>query len=257
MIDLEDKVYLVTGATSGLGAETARLLAEQGAKVALAGRREERGQAVLDQIKQVGGQGVFLQTDVTVRADVEAMVANTVEQFGRLDGAVNNAGASNIRRGATADISIADWNRIIETNLNSVFVCMKHEIPALLEGGGGAIVNMSSMYGLKGVDVGNAPYCASKWAVIGLTKTAAIDYGERGIRVNAVCPGMCQSELSAPAAEQNPKGFARAIRKHSAMNRLGEAREVADVIAWLLSSASSFVNGAAIPIDGGETSRMY
>ncbi|MXY04390.1 MAG: SDR family oxidoreductase [Gammaproteobacteria bacterium] len=257
MIDLADKVYLVTGATSGLGAATALLLAEQGAKVALAGRRVEKGQAVLDQIKAVGGEGIFLQTDVTVQSEVEAMVANTVDHFGQLDGAVNNAGSSDVKRGATADISISDWNRIIETNLNSVFVCMKYEVPALLESGGGTIVNMSSMYGLKGVDVGNAPYCASKWGVIGLTKTAAIDYGESGIRVNAVCPGMCESELSAPAAELNPKGFARAIRKHSAMNRLGEAREVADVIAWLLSSASSFVNGAAIPIDGGETTRMY
>ncbi|MDD9997388.1 MAG: SDR family NAD(P)-dependent oxidoreductase [Gammaproteobacteria bacterium] len=257
MIDIKNKVFLVTGATSGLGAATACLLAELGAKVTISGRRSTRGQLVLDQIEEIGGEGIFLQTDVTIESEVEAMVAGTIDRFGRLDGAVNNAGIADAGPAATADISTSDWNRTIETNLNGVFMSMKYEIPAMLQNGGGAIVNMSSIYGLKGVDVGNAPYSASKWGVIGLTKTAAIDYGESGIRVNAVCPGNCRSEMSAPAAEQNPRGMAHLIRRHSAMNRLGEAREVADVIVWLLSESSSFVNGAAIPIDGGETTKLY
>ena len=257
MNDIKNKVFLVTGATSGLGAATACLLAGQGAKVAIAGRRAKKGQLVLNQIEEAGGEGIFLQTDVTIESEVAAMVAGAIERFGRLDGAVNNAGIADVGPAATADISTSDWYRTIETNLNGVFLSMKYEVPAMLQNGGGAIVNMSSIYGLKGVDVGNAPYSASKWGVIGLTKTAAIDYGESGIRVNAVCPGNCRSEMSAPAAEQNPQGLARLIRRHSAMNRLGEAREVADVIAWLLSDASSFVNGAAIPIDGGETTKLY
>lgn len=257
MHDFADKVILITGATSGLGEATAKLLASRGAKVALTGRRMDRGEAVASEIAAAGGAALFIRADVNLRTDVEAMVATTVQHFGRLDGAVNNAG---IARGAltpAADITEADWMETIHTNLNAVWLSMKYEIPALLAAGGGAIVNMSSMYGLIGSDLGGAAYSASKFGVIGLTKSAAMDYGEKNIRINAVCPGFCHSEMVDPFANALPELFETIVARHSAMNRLGESKEVAEVIAWLLSSAASFVNGAAIPIEGGESRRLY
>jgi NAD(P)-dependent dehydrogenase (short-subunit alcohol dehydrogenase family) len=255
--DLRNKIVLITGGTSGLGEAAAKLLASKGAKVAITGRREAQGDAVVSAIKAAGGEATFIQTDVNVRSDVEAMVAKTVERFGRLDGAVNNAGIAGSPFKPAADIADEDWHAVINTNLNAVWMSMKFEIPAMLASGGGAIVNMSSMYGLVGSDIGHAAYCASKFAVIGLTKTAAIDYGERGVRVNALCPGFCHSEMVDPYVESEPELFEKLLKRHSAMNRLGEANEVAEAIAWLLSDSSSFVNGAAIPIEGGETARLY
>lgn len=257
MEDLKNRVILITGGTSGLGEAAAKLLASYGAKVAITGRRKEQGEAVVSAIAETGGEAMFIKTDVTVRRDVEAMVARTVERFGRLDGAVNNAGIATSPFKAVADIADEDWNGVINTNLNAVFMSMKFEIPAILSSGGGAIVNMSSMYGLVGNDIGHAAYSASKFGVIGLTKTAAIDYARQGIRVNAVCPGFCHSEMVDPHVESSPDLFDKLLKRHSAMNRLGEASEVAEVIAWLLSARSSFVNGASIPVEGGETSRLY
>lgn len=257
MSGFKGKVILVTGATSGLGATAAITLAAQGAKVAITGRREAQGQAVLGQIEAAGGEGLFIKADVNVRADVEAMVAKTVDRFGRLDGAVNNAGIAGTPFTPVAEISDDNWLATINTNLNAVFMSMKFEIPAMLAGGGGGIVNISSMYGLIGSDIGHAAYCASKFGVVGLTKSAAIDYGQQGIRANALCPGYCHSEMVDPYVAAEPKLFERLTDRHSAMNRLGEAQEVADAIAWLLSDQSSFVNGAAIPIEGGETTRLY
>lgn len=257
MAQFSGKVILITGATSGLGATAAISLASKGAKLAITGRREKQGQAVLRQIEAAGSEGLFIRTDVTVRADVEAMVARTLDRFGRLDGAVNNAGVAGTPLVPTAEISDDDWFTTINTNLNAVFMSMKFEIPAILASGGGAIVNMSSMYGLIGSDIGHAAYSASKFGVIGLTRSTAIDYGDKGIRVNAVCPGFCHSEMVDPYAEAMPDLFKSIVNRHSAMDRFGEAQEVADVIEWLLSPQSSFVNGAAIPIEGGETTRLY
>lgn len=257
MTGFESKVILITGATSGLGATAAVSLAGKGAKVAIAGRREEQGQAVLAQIKAAGGEGLFIRTDVTVRGNVEVMVAKTVERFGRLDGAVNNSGITGPVFTPIADVSEDDWLATIATNLTAVFMSMKFEIPAMLASGGGAIVNISSILGLEGSDISHGPYAASKHGVIGLTKTAAIDYGDQGIRVNALCPGYCHSEMVDPYVEAEPILFEQILRRHSAMNRLGESQEVADAIEWLLSPQSSFVNGVAIPIDGGPATRLY
>ena len=257
MSNFESKVILITGATSGLGATAAISLASKGAKVSIAGRREDQGQAVLGQIEAAGGEGMFIKTDVNIRSDVEAMVARTVGRFGRLDGAVNNAGIAGTPFTPLADISEENWLATISTNLNAVFMSMKFEIPAMLDSGGGAIVNISSMYGLIGSDIGHAAYSASKFGVIGLTKSAATDYGRMGIRINALCPGYCHSEMVDPYVEAEPVLFEKIISRHSAMNRLGESQEVADAIEWLLSDQSSFVNGAAIPIEGGETTRLY
>lgn len=257
MHDLADKVVLITGGTSGLGEAAAKLLAARGAKVAIAGRREAQGEAVVSAIKSAGGAAMFLRADVTVKADVEAMVAKTVAHFGRLDGAVNNAGIAGSPFHATADLPDDDWHAVINTNLTAVFMSMKAEIPALLKTGGGSIVNMSSMYGLIGSDIGHGAYAAAKHGVIGLTKTAAIDYGKQNIRVNALCPGYCHSEMVDPYVASEPALFEKLLTRHSAMNRLGQSDEVAEAIVWLLSERSSFINGAAIPIQGGETSRLY
>ena len=257
MSDFNDKVYLITGATSGLGATAAVQLAAKGAKVAITGRRAEQGAAVVKQMEAAGGEGLFIRSDVTVRADVEAMVAETVARFGRLDGAVNNAGIVAGPFTPVAEVSEEDWLATINTNLNAVFMSMKFEIPAILASGGGSIVNISSIFGLTGSDIGTSAYTASKHGVIGLTKSAAIDYAQQGLRVNALCPGYCHSEMVDPYAEADPALFAKIASRHSAMNRLGESQEVADAIEWLLSGQSSFVNGAAIPLDGGETTRLY
>jgi len=257
MHDLKGKIILITGGTSGLGEAAAKLLASKGAKVAITGRRQAQGDAVVSAIKAAGGEAIFVKTDVNVRRDVEAMVAKTVDRFGRLDGAVNNAGIAGSPFTPAADIADEDWHAVINTNLNAVWMSMKFEIPAMLASGGGAIVNMSSMYGLIGSDIGHAAYSASKFGVIGLTKTAAIDYGQQGVRVNALCPGFCHSEMVDPYVDAEPALFEKLLTRHSAMNRLGDSNEMAEAIAWLLSASSSFINGAAIPIEGGETGRLY
>ncbi len=254
---LQDKVVLVTGASSGLGAATAVLMAAEGAKVAVAARRADRGEALVAQIEAAGGEGLFVQTDVTRTGDVEAMVAATAARFGRLDGAVNNAGITGPVMKLMAEITEDEWDTTLDCNLKAVFMCMKFEIPAMLAGGGGAIVNMSSMYGLKPSDLSHAPYCASKYGVVGLSQTAAIDYADQGIRVNAVCPAFIHSEMVDPYVENAPDLMRAVIARHSAMNRLGEADEVAQAICWLISDAAGFISGAALPIGGGETTRIY
>ena len=257
MTDFTGKVILITGATSGLGATAAVSLAGKGAKVAITGRREEQGQAVVAQMAAAGGEGLFIQSDVTVQADVDAMVARPVDRWGRLDGAVNNAGITGGMFKPVADYSDEDWNSVIDINLTGVFMSMRAQIPALLASGGGSIVNISSIYGLNGGDIGNCGYVSSKWGVIGLTKTAAIDYARQGIRVNAVCPGYCHSEMVDPYAEAEPALFEKLLERHTATGKLGESHVVGDAIEWLLSDQSSFVSGAAIPVQGGQHSRLY
>ena len=257
MSNFEGKVILITGATSGLGATAAVQLARQGANVAITGRREEQGQAVVAQMAAAGGEGLFIRADVTVQADVDAMVARTVDRWGRLDGAVNNAGVTGGVFKPVADFTDEDWGSAIDTNLTGVFMSMRAQIPAMLASGGGSVVNISSAYGLNGGDIGNCGYVASKWGVIGLTKTAAIDYARQGIRVNAICPGYCHSEMVDPYAEAEPALFEKLLERYTATGRMGESYVVADAIEWLLSDKASFVSGAAIPVQGGEHSRLY
>lgn len=254
---MQDKVIIVTGASSGLGAATARQLGAEGAKVVLAARRRDKGEAVLREIKDAGGEGLFVQADVNNTDDVKAMVAAAVKRFGGLDGAFNNAGITGPVLEALSDIDETAWDETLATNLRAVFVCMKHQIPALLARGGGSIVNMASMYGLKAGDIGNAPYCASKFAVVGLSKTAAIDYAVKGIRVNAICPGYIHSEMVDPYLEAEPDMMARTVHRHSAMNRVGESTEIAEAVTWLLSPQASFVSGAALQVSGGDGAKLY
>lgn len=257
MAMLDGKVIVVTGASSGLGEATARLCAKEGASVVLAARRVEMGKAVVREIQEAGGEAIFVRTDVTVRRDVEALIDETLRVFDRVDCAVNNAGVTGPVMTPLADVEDDQWDDLMNTNLRSVFLCMRSEIPAMLEHGSGSIVNMASIYGCVGSDVGHAPYAASKHAVIGLTKSAAIDYADQGIRVNVVAPGYTHSEIVDYYIREAPALVDQLVLRHCAMNRVGDAHEVASTMAWLCSDESSFVNGAVLTIDGGTTTRLY
>ncbi|MFN7918703.1 MAG: SDR family oxidoreductase [Bryobacteraceae bacterium] len=252
------RVALVTGGTTGIGKAAAIAFARQGAKVVIAARREDRGAVAVREIESAGGEALFVKADVTRAEEVAALVEQAVARFGRLDCAVNNAGISGPVMTPVAEIEEAGWDALMNTNLKAVWLCMKYEIRAMLAAGiKGSIVNVSSIYGLKASDLGHAPYCASKHAVIGLTKSAAIDYAAQGIRANAVAPGFTHSDMVDPVAESSPDFMRAILTRHSAMRRLGESEEAAAAIVWLCSDAASFVNGAVIQVDGGATTRMY
>ncbi len=257
MKSFDGKVVMITGASSGLGEAAALKFAREGAKVVVAARREDKGQAVVRQIEALGSEGLFIKTDVTRRKDVAALIDGAVARFGRLDCAVNNAGIVGPVMVPLAEIEEDGWDDVMNTNLKAVWMCMKYEILAMLKQGRGAIVNISSIYGFKPSDVGHAPYCVSKFGVIGLSRSGAIDYAQRGIRINVVSPGFTHSEMVDPHVEAAPDLMKGLVSRHSALNRLGHAHETAETIAWLCSDAASFVNGAVLPVDGGETSRLY
>jgi len=257
MKSLDGRVVIVTGASSGLGEAAALQFAREGAKVVVAARRPDKSEDVVRRIEALGGEGFFIKTDVTKRADIEALVSGTIARFGKLDCAVNNAGISGPAMTPLAEIEEESWDELMNINLKAVWMCMKYEIPAMLRQGKGAIVNVSSIYGLKPSDVGGAPYCTSKFGLIGLSKTAAIDYGQQGIRVNVVSPGFAHSEMVDPYVESAPDLMKSLVSRYSAMNRLGDGEEIAEAIAWLCSDAARFVNGAVLPVDGGDTSRLY
>jgi len=251
------KVALVTGGSSGLGEATALKFASCGAKVVIAARRAGESSRVVQQITALGGEAHFVPTDVSQAADCERMVRSALEKFGRLDCAVNNAGIVGPKFTLIADVAEEEWDKVMGVNLRGAWLCMKHEIPAMLANGGGAIVNVASIYGLKPGDIGHAPYTTSKHALVGLTKSAAADYGQMNLRINAVAPGFTHSEM----VDVNRPGAAEIYRKlserHSGMKRLGEASEVANAIAWLCSGEASFINGAVMPIDGGAAGRLW
>lgn len=256
-MNFHGKVALVTGGSSGLGAATALRFAREGARVVIAARRVEQGEAVVRKIAAAGGEAHFVPADISRAADAEAVVRETLGKFGRLDCAVNNAGISGPRYTPIADISEEQWDQVMNVNLKGVWLCMKHEIPAMLAGGCGAIVNIASIYGLKPADAGHAAYGASKHAVVGLTTAAACDYGQMSIRINAVAPGFTHSEMvdvNRPGAAER---YRKLVARHSGMNRLGNADEAANAIVWLCSDEASYVNGAVLAVDGGGATRLY
>ena len=243
--DLAGKVALITGASRGIGAAAARTFAAAGATVVLAARDEHALGAVAQDISASGGRALAVPTDVGDPASVERLVAQTLDAYGRLDAAFNNAGDGHMPT-PLADVAVDDFDRAVRVNLRGVFLCMKYEIPAMLESGGGAIVNMSSTAGLRGVR-GIAGYVAGKHAIIGLTKVAALDYATRNIRVNAVAPGPILTDRLAALEERGRQQVASAVP----MGRLGRPEEVAATVAWLLSDHASFISGETIRIDGG------
>lgn len=251
---LEGRVAIVTGGGMGMGEATAVLFAEHGARVAIADYNVEAGRAAVETIRRAGGTAEFIQTDVADEAAVEHLVARTVELFGRLDCAVNNAGIKpDMALIENADLAVFD--RVIAVNLRAVLACMKHEIRQFMkQGDGGAIVNTSSVNGLR-PQLANGAYTAAKHGVIGLTKTASLEYAPKGIRVNSVLPGAIATPMvTAALAELNvcADDYAPMI---SLFNRLGTSREVAEANLWLCSDASSYVTGHSLAVDAGYTSR--
>lgn len=242
---LEGKVAIITGASRGIGAAAARVFADAGAAVVLAARSGAEIEAIANEIAGAGGTAIAVPTDVTDTAAVERLVGRTVDQFGRLDVAFNNAGSGHMPK-PLADVSVEEFEFAIKANLFGVFVAMKYEIAAMLAAGGGAIVNMSSTAGLQGAP-GMGPYAAAKHGVIGLTKTAAIDYGRNNIRVNALAPGPIVNEKMAGLPQAALDGIAR----HVPLGRLGQPEQVAQAAAWLCSDQAAFVHGAVLSIDGG------
>jgi NAD(P)-dependent dehydrogenase (short-subunit alcohol dehydrogenase family) len=242
------KVALVTGGGSGLGRATAVAFAEGGAKVLVADVDDRMGHETIDLLGAAGGEGLFVETDVTNPPEVAAMVAAAVAAFGSLDYAVNNAGTTGAG-GMTADYEVDDWHRTITLNLDSVFYCLKAEIPVMLGQGGGAIVNVASGAGLVGF-AGLPAYVASKHGVVGLTRASALEYAAQGIRINCVCPGSTRT----PMLEGFMGGDERVekmMRNAVPMRRLGRPEEIAAAIVWLCSDAASFVVGHALAVDGG------
>ena len=246
---LEGKVALVTGASSGIGAATAKIFAREGASVALLARSIERGEQVASEIQAGGGEAMFIQTDVSEEEEVRSAIEQTVSRFGRLDCAFNNAGIIG-ELAPIADYSRETWDRVIAINLTGVWLCVQYEIRQMLENGGGSIVNNSSVGGLIGASSGVA-YSASKHGVIGITRSAAKGYGSVGIRVNAICPGLIETPMGTPLIE-DPEAE-KAFRDVHALGRFGESDEVGEVVAWLCSDAASFVTGIAMPVDAGWT----
>ncbi len=251
------KVALVTGASSGLGEAAAWHFAQQGARVVVVARRADQGARVVQRIVDAGGEALFVQADVSRAVEAERMVAATLDRFGRLDCAVNNAGIAGPRFTPIADVTEAQWDEVMGVNLKGVWLCMKHEIPALLAAGGGAIVNVASIYGQKPSDIGHASYATSKFGVVGLTQSAASDYGQSGLRINAIAPGFTRSEMVDPERPGAAERYRALTARHSGMNRLGRAEEAAHAIVWLCSDSASYVNGAVLAVDGGGATRMY
>jgi NAD(P)-dependent dehydrogenase (short-subunit alcohol dehydrogenase family) len=247
-MELQGKVALVTGGTSGVGRDTAVLFAKAGAKVVVAGRREPEGKETIELVRAAGGDGLFVKTDVSKAAEVDMLIQQAVEKFGRLDFAFNNAGIE----GVWAPIirqSEEDFDRTININLKSVWLCLKYEIQQMLkQGGGGAIVNMASIMGLVG-SVGVAAYSASKHGIIGLTKTAALENAKSGIRVNAVCPSFTET----PMADRifRVPGVRKYLLGCHPLGRFARPQEIAEAVVWMCSDHASFMTGQSLILDGG------
>ena len=243
---LAGKVAVVTGASRGIGRATSVALAAAGAAVVVAARDAAALTAVAAEIAEAGGQALAVVTDVGDPASVESMVNQATDAFGRLDIAFNNAAGGGHRPTPLADVAIEDFDSAQQVNLRGIFLAMKYEIPAMLDGGGGAIVNMSSTAGVQGVR-GLAGYASSKHGVVGITRVAALDYAAQNIRVNVVAPGPILTERLAALTDEQRAPVADAVP----MGRVGAPAEVAATVVWLASDQASFVTGATIPVDGG------
>jgi NAD(P)-dependent dehydrogenase (short-subunit alcohol dehydrogenase family) len=249
----DGSVVLVTGGAAGIGKAAALAFGGRGEKVVIADLKIDQGNEVARTIERSGGRAIFVEADVSRTADVEKLVGKAVSTFGRLDGAFNNAGIEG-QLGTTADCSEENFDRIMAVNLRGMWLCLRYEIQQMLrQGGGGAIVNMSSVAGLVGF--ANLPaYVASKHGVIGLTKSAALEYAKSGIRVNAICPGVIHTEMIDRVTGKNPTVEKQFVDLEP-MGRMGTPEEIAEAAVWLCSEAASFVTGHALAVDGGLVAR--
>lgn len=248
---LAGKITMVTGAASGIGRTTALAFAREGAKAVVVSDVDVKGgQETVRMVRKAGADTLFIKTDVSSEADVEALVKKTVETYGRLDCAVNNAGLSgDVVR--VAECSLQNWDRIMTVNLTGTFLGMKYEILQMLKQGGGAIVNTSSIVGVVGHQY-SPPYIASKHAILGLTRSAALGYVKDNIRVNAICPGNTRTPIWEPTIKNRPEVF-QAVLAAIPIGRLAEPEEIASAIVWLCSDAASYCTGHAMVVDGGYT----
>jgi len=251
--DFAGKVAFVTGAASGIGRAAALAFTREGASVVAADVSEQGNQETVRLIEGQGGRALVVRCDVTRAENVKAALDKTIEAFGRLDFAFNNAGIEPRKPAPTAEYEEEEeeWNRIIDTNLRGVFLCMKHEIPLILEQGGGAIVNTSSGAGVIGIK-GSPAYTAAKHGVIGLTRAAALDYAAQNIRVNAVCPGYIDTPMMSRFTGGTLEGRAKVIAEEP-VGRMGKPDEIAAAVIWLCSDAAAFMVGHAMMMDGGQT----
>jgi NAD(P)-dependent dehydrogenase (short-subunit alcohol dehydrogenase family) len=245
---VEGKVALVTGGASGIGRATALTFAREGAKLVIADMNADGGQQTVHLITEKGGEAIFVRTDVSQAVEVQALISTAVETYGRLDCAHNNAGIAGGVRALTAEYPEERWHQVIAVNLTGVWLCMKYEIPQMLHQGGGTIVNTASAAGLVGTR-GTSAYVASKHGVVGLTKTAALEYAQQGIRVNCVCPGVIQTPMTARGLS-DPERQAQIVARHP-LGRVGTPGEIAEAVVWLCSDAASFVTGHTMTVDGG------
>lgn len=246
---MKNKSIIITGAASGIGKATAELFANQGASVVISDIQEKEGKATTESIVSNGGKATFFKADVAKPEDMEALVNYTLETYGRVDIAVNNAGIGG-EINPVADLSIEGWQKVIAINLNSLFYGMKYQIQAMLENGGGSIVNVSSILGSVGF-AGSAGYASAKHGIIGLTQTAALEYSAQNIRINAVGPGFIETPLLDALDAEMKKQL---VALHP-IGRLGKSEEVAELILWLSSDKASFVTGSYYPVDGGYLAR--
>lgn len=246
---MKNKVVIVTGGASGIGAATALLFAKEGAKVVVSDLQEEKGKNVVQEIEQAGGQASFYKADVSVAEENEALVQFTLETYGKLDVAVNNAGIGG-EANKIAEMSLEGWHKVISVNLDSLFYGMKYQIPAMQKNGGGSIVNISSILGSVGF-MGSAAYVAAKHGALGITKTAALEYSSENIRVNAVGPAF----IDTPLLDQLDDELKQQLVSMHPIGRFGKSEEVAEIILWLGSDKASFATGSYYPIDGGYLAR--
>jgi NAD(P)-dependent dehydrogenase (short-subunit alcohol dehydrogenase family) len=246
------KVVFLTGAANGIGRATAVAFARAGASLALVDIDEAANEATADLVREAGGEALPLRADVTVEADVKAALDQTVQHFGKLDVAFNNVGRDQ-RVAPLAESTEDEWRRVLDLNVTSMFFCLRNEIPIMLEAGGGAIVNTASGAGLIGIR-GTAMYATAKHAVVGLTRSAALDYADRGIRINAVAPGIIETSMMLRVSGGTAQGRADMIAEEP-IGRLGQPEEIASAVLWLASEGASFAIGTTLVVDGGHTIR--
>ena len=244
----ENKVVIVTGGSFGIGRATAVAFAQRGARVVIADWVEDENQESMVAIKQAGAECIFVKCDVSKAAEVQLLVEKCISTYGRLDYAFNNAGIEGIQ-GITHECTEENWDKTINVNLKGIWLCMKSEITQMLKNGGGVIVNCASVAGLNGF-AGLPAYVSTKHGVVGLTKTAALEYAKKGIRVNAVCPGVIHTAMI-----DRLTGMEKEVEKQfvglEPLGRMGSPEEVAEAVVWLCSDAASFVTGISLPVDGG------